>query len=134
MKNKTKSKQKPRKEIVQNESSDGEENEMQVVSEEQQVEEDDQSIADPEEVEAGASDLEETSEKKKKKGIIYLSSIPKFMNVTILREMLSEYAQIDRIFLQPGKLTSKLFTIFRNRTGNYDNFTNSVCVCFFFWL
>lgn len=46
--------------------------------------------------------------KKKKRGIIYISSIPKYMNVTILREMLSQYAKIGRIFLQPGKLSGQL--------------------------
>lgn len=54
------------------------------------------------------SGLSEGPPKKKKRGIIYISSIPKYMNVTILREMLSQYAKIGRIFLQPGKLTSKL--------------------------
>lgn len=44
---------------------------------------------------------------KKKRGIVYISSIPKYMNVTILREKLSEYAKIGRIFLQPSKLSSK---------------------------
>lgn len=112
MKNKTKSKPKPRKEVIPAESSESEieENEMEVDSEEQQVEEDDQSVEDAEEVEAGASDQEETTDKKKKKGVIYLSSIAKFMNVTILRQMLSEYAEIDRIYLQPGKLTSKFIS------------------------
>lgn len=57
------------------------------------------------ETEAGPSSSEQA--KKRKRGIIYISSIPKYMNVTILREMLSQYAKIGRIFLQPGKLTSK---------------------------
>lgn len=43
------------------------------------------------------------SSKKKKRGIIYISTIPKFMTVTILREMLGQYAKINRVFLQPGK-------------------------------
>lgn len=43
--------------------------------------------------------------KKRKRGIIYISSIPKHMNVTILREMLGQYAKISRIYLQPEKLS-----------------------------
>lgn len=54
---------------------------------------------------------EKRSKKKKKRGIIYLSSIPKYMNVTILREMLSQYAKIGRIFLQPGKLSGEFQTL-----------------------
>ncbi|XP_025415993.1 pre-rRNA-processing protein esf2-like [Sipha flava] len=38
----------------------------------------------------------------RKKGIVYLSSIPKYMNVTKLRELLGEYAEIGRVFLQPA--------------------------------
>jgi len=38
----------------------------------------------------------------KKKGIIYLSSIPKYMNVTKVREFLGEYGDIGRVFLQPA--------------------------------
>ncbi|XP_031627023.1 pre-rRNA-processing protein esf2-like [Contarinia nasturtii] len=57
-----------------------------------------------EDEEAGPSDK---PEKKKKRGIIYISSIPKYMNVTILREMLGEYAKIGRVFLQPGKLSAE---------------------------
>lgn len=40
--------------------------------------------------------------KKRKKGIVYLSSIPKYMNVTKLRELLGEYGDIGRVFLQPA--------------------------------
>lgn len=57
-------------------------------------------------VESVAGTSRETS-KKKKRGIVFIPSIPKYMNVTILREMLSEYAKIGRIFLQPGKLTGE---------------------------
>ena len=39
--------------------------------------------------------------KKEKRGIIYLSTIPKFMNVTKVREIFGEYGEIDRVFLQP---------------------------------
>ncbi|KAK3925629.1 Pre-rRNA-processing protein esf2 [Frankliniella fusca] len=39
--------------------------------------------------------------KKEKRGIIYLSTIPKFMNVTKVREIFGEYGEVDRVFLQP---------------------------------
>ncbi|XP_057333417.1 activator of basal transcription 1-like [Microplitis mediator] len=38
--------------------------------------------------------------KKYKRGIIYISQIPKYMNCAILREMLSVYGKIDRVYLQ----------------------------------
>lgn len=42
-------------------------------------------------------------QKKRKKGIIYISNIPKHMNVTILREMLGQHGKIGRVYLQPEK-------------------------------
>ena len=42
--------------------------------------------------------------KKRKKGIIYISNIPKHMNVTRIREILGEYGKIGRVYLQPEKL------------------------------
>ncbi|XP_075156912.1 uncharacterized protein LOC142230167 [Haematobia irritans] len=42
--------------------------------------------------------------KKRKKGIIYISNIPKHMNVTRIREILGEYGNIGRVYLQPEKL------------------------------
>lgn len=43
-----------------------------------------------------------TNTKKRKKGIIYLSSIPKYMNVTKVRELLGEFGKVERVFLQPA--------------------------------
>lgn len=40
--------------------------------------------------------------KIRKKGIVYLSSIPKYMNVTKLRELLGVYGDVGRVFLQPA--------------------------------
>lgn len=47
--------------------------------------------------------------KKRKKGIIYISNIPKHMNVTRMREILGEYAKIGRVYLQPEKLPGSKF-------------------------
>ncbi|KAL6440130.1 hypothetical protein ACFW04_003027 [Cataglyphis niger] len=38
--------------------------------------------------------------KKVKRGIIYLSTIPKYMNVTMIREIFSAYGKVDRVYLQ----------------------------------
>ncbi|KAM7348058.1 uncharacterized protein ACRADG_007488 [Cochliomyia hominivorax] len=46
----------------------------------------------------------EQPKKKRKKGIIYISNIPKHMNVTRIREILGEYGKIGRVYLQPEKL------------------------------
>lgn len=55
------------------------------------------------------STSKEVSKKKKigKKGIIYISSIPKHMNVAICRGLLESYGEINRIFLQPDKKGTK---------------------------
>uniref|UniRef100_A0A2M4APN5 Activator of basal transcription 1 n=1 Tax=Anopheles triannulatus TaxID=58253 RepID=A0A2M4APN5_9DIPT len=36
-------------------------------------------------------------------GIIYISSVPKHMNVTILRELLEPYGEVGRIYMQPAR-------------------------------
>ncbi|KAK7604098.1 hypothetical protein V9T40_004371 [Parthenolecanium corni] len=41
---------------------------------------------------------------KNKKGIIYLSSLPKYLNVTKLRELMENFGEVGRIFLQPQNL------------------------------
>ncbi|KPJ12164.1 Pre-rRNA-processing protein esf2 [Papilio machaon] len=40
--------------------------------------------------------------KKKKRGIIYLSTIPPYMNVAKIREIFSQYGEVGRIYLQPS--------------------------------
>lgn len=39
--------------------------------------------------------------KKKKRGIIFLSTIPPYMNVAKVREIFSQYGEVGRIYLQP---------------------------------
>lgn len=51
-------------------------------------------------METAESVSSEGSTKRRKKGIVYISSIPKYMNVTKLRELLGEYGEIGRVFLQ----------------------------------
>lgn len=70
--------------------------------------EQDEPTAGPSKVRTASEGSEtEKPAKKKKRGIIYVSSIPKHMNVTIMREMLSQYAKLGRVFLQPGKLPGR---------------------------
>ncbi|TGZ51357.1 activator of basal transcription 1 [Temnothorax longispinosus] len=38
--------------------------------------------------------------KKAKRGIIYLSTIPKYMNITMIQEMFSAYGKVGRVYLQ----------------------------------
>lgn len=41
-----------------------------------------------------------SKKKIKKRGIIYLSTIPPYMNVAKIREIFSEYGDVGRIYLQ----------------------------------
>lgn len=46
--------------------------------------------------------------KKRKAGVIYICSIPKHMNVTILRSLLEPFGEIGRIYLQPSQKDGKV--------------------------
>lgn len=43
--------------------------------------------------------------KTRKRGIVYLSTIPDYMNVAKIRETFSEFGDVGRIFLQPSGST-----------------------------
>ena len=57
-----------------------------------------------------ASDVENISasgdvikkKKTRKRGIIFLSTIPPYMNVAKIREIFSEFGEVGRIYLQPS--------------------------------
>eukprot|EP01147_Barroeca_monosierra_P005018 gene5018-8747_t len=51
--------------------------------------------------EANISNNGNATEKREKRGIIYLSSIPPFMKPAKLRHIMLQYGEVDRIFLQP---------------------------------
>lgn len=74
------------------------------------------------------NEVEEKSEKRNKKGIIYLSTLPKTMNVVKLREIMENFGGVGRIFLQPEKTSISSFTnIFRVHILNvFDFFIHSV--------
>lgn len=54
-------------------------------------------------VEAEVIKEPEIPKKKKKRGIVYISTIPKYMTVAILREYLERYASIGRVYLQAAE-------------------------------
>ncbi|XP_055912115.1 uncharacterized protein LOC129946103 [Eupeodes corollae] len=64
------------------------------------------SIDNVDEEEPSDIEMEQLSKpkKKRKKGIIFVSNIPKHMNVTRIREILGGYGKIGRVFLQPEKM------------------------------
>lgn len=82
-------------------------------SEEEVVEENNDSDfeLEPEPAEEEANDKQKKSLKKRKKGIIYIGSIPQHMNVAICRDMMEKFGEVGRIFLQPDKKGSKLMII-----------------------
>lgn len=47
-----------------------------------------------------ASTSSEKTKKEPKRGIIYLSSIPPYMNVVQIREYFGEFGTIGRVYLQ----------------------------------
>lgn len=47
-----------------------------------------------------------SKKKLKEAGIIYLSRIPAYMSVKVIREMLGQYGEIGRLFLQPNEKAS----------------------------
>lgn len=54
------------------------------------------------EIEEGDTVVSEIK-KKKKPGIIYLNYVPRYMNVVKVREYFSEFGEVRRLFLKPGK-------------------------------
>lgn len=46
------------------------------------------------------NDTQADTKKPPKRGIIYLSSIPPYMNVTRIREFFSEFGTVGRVYLQ----------------------------------
>lgn len=53
------------------------------------------------------SAVNKKSKKIRKRGIIYIGSIPQHMNVAICRELMEQFGEVGRIFLQPDKKGSK---------------------------
>lgn len=66
--------------------------------------------SDLEDSSQNASDVDNISDsgnrlkkkKTRKRGIVYLSTIPPYMNVAKIREIFSEFGDVGRIYLQPS--------------------------------
>lgn len=70
-----------------------EKEEMESVSEE--------NIIQDEEIQLSEEENKKNPTKKQlKKGIIFLSSLPPYMNVSQIREIFSEYGNVGRVYLQ----------------------------------
>ncbi|OXU28080.1 hypothetical protein TSAR_013022 [Trichomalopsis sarcophagae] len=74
--------------------------EERVESEENEKTEEDQNMEESEEENMNRKKMLAKPEKKKKRGIIYLSTIPRYMNVIKIREIFSAYGEIGRVYLQ----------------------------------
>lgn len=66
----------------------------------------DDDVASDNEANADDGAPPEKRERKKKHGIIYLSTIPKHMTVAIAREMFGQYAAVGRMFFQPAETSN----------------------------
>ncbi|XP_016995125.2 uncharacterized protein [Drosophila takahashii] len=106
---KIKGKTKPKREPA---AMEVEENETEEEAPQPEKEEEEPASEDDDEMDLANFKVGSTSSasaapaKKRKRGIIYISNIPKHMNVTRLREILAEYGTIGRVYLQPEKLSS----------------------------
>lgn len=70
-----------------------EDEEMQPVAEEDTIQD--------EEIQPSEEENSKTPTKKQlKKGIIFLSSLPPYMNVSQIRELFNEYGKVGRVYLQ----------------------------------
>jgi ESF2/ABP1 family protein len=75
-------------------------------NDQQQTEEDDEMEDDQEQ--PSKSNFVTAPSKKRKQGIIYISSLPKNLNVAMIRELFEKYGEVKRIFLQPKEKLGKL--------------------------
>lgn len=53
--------------------------------------------------------LSESKKKQKKPGVVHLTYVPRYMTVKKVREHFSEFGEVTRLFLKPGKLKKYLF-------------------------
>lgn len=76
---------------------------------EEEIQQDDEEKIqqDEEEEDDIEDDDDEKQEKRHKTGILYIPTIPPYMTVTILREMLGEFGEIGRVYLQEDKNVGK---------------------------
>lgn len=58
-------------------------------------------VDDTNSLDASESIISDENVKKKKPGIVYLSTLPPFMNISKLRQLLSKFGEIGRTYLVP---------------------------------
>lgn len=98
----------PEEEAVNEEEAEsGEEAECAGVAESAEVAESEEDLNEEEPGPSKSKTSKQKIEKVKKKGIIYISSIPKHMNVAICRELMERFGEVGRIFLQPDSKGSE---------------------------
>ncbi|XP_058125282.1 uncharacterized protein LOC131293534 [Anopheles ziemanni] len=106
-------------------SEDQSENEADLHEDQSENDEDDDEDPeenDDEEMESESTELPKkvpkvtplVKKKKNKAGIVYISNIPKHMNVTVLRGLLEPYGEIGRVYLEPERKGRKI----RKKTAN----------------
>lgn len=96
---------------VSESESDGEhqhDNQTKNSIENEEIDEKSDVESNPEEVTTSTD--EKQKPKTRKKGIIYIGSIPQHMNVAICREFMEPFGEVGRIFLQPDKKGSMFIT------------------------
>lgn len=62
----------------------------------------------------GTEPKEKGNSKPPKKGIIYLSTIPPYMDVTRIREYFEEFGKVCRVYLQLGDQSNFFPILFTN--------------------
>lgn len=87
--------------------SDGEQDKGEVIEDQADSSLKDDEISDnSEEIEKSNHEIK-GQKKTRKKGIIFIGSIPQHMNVAICKEFMEKFGEVGRIFLQPDKKGSK---------------------------
>lgn len=80
-------------------------------------------ISNDDEMEVESKPEEEIIKKKKRKrGIVYLSSIPKYMNVALIKNLFGEYGSVGRVYLQLSDHDGKFFNLWTKTEKKIINF------------
>lgn len=74
------------------------ENEKEEMSSSDKEEEEETKLEEKKEAKEGQK---ESGEKEKKPGVVYMSRIPTKMNVKLIREYMSRFGKVGRVYLEP---------------------------------
>ena len=83
--------------------TENEKEEKEMSSSEKEEEEEEETKLEEEKVEKkeAKEGQNESGEKEKKPGVVYMSRIPTKMNVKLIREYMSRFGKIGRVYLEP---------------------------------